>query len=140
MLTGSTLVRVVPNPGGGWDVREPGSTRALHHSAVKEKAVRRARSAMLDGGVVHVLDGEGVLLQAYTVPGPRDRPWWYIPPRPLSWVTGSLFLLLGILEVAGHGIGEFRFWLSLATGLLGGFYLVMLVVSHRRDRQSLQSE
>lgn len=140
MVTGSTLVRVVPNPDGGWDVREPGGTRALTHARTKDTAILRARTMMLNGGVVQVLDSEGYLLETYTVSGPRERPWWYIAPRRLSWVIGSMFVLQGVLQVAGRGIGEFRFWLGLTMGLLGICYLVMLVISYRRDRQLLQSE
>ena len=140
MLTGSTLVRVVPNPGGGWDVWEPGGTRALAHARTKDKAILRARTLMLDGGVVQVFHAEGSLLETYTVSGRRGRPWWYIPPRPWFWLIGSLFLLQGVFEVAGRGIGGLRFWLGLMMWLLGGFYLVMLVISYRRDRQLLQTE
>jgi len=95
---------------------------------------------MLAGGVVHVLDAEGALRETHTVPGPGERPWWYVPPRRLFWVIGSLYFVQGVVQLAGRGIDEFRFWLGLATVLLGGFYLVMLVVSRRRDRRLLQQE
>lgn len=135
MQTGSSLVRVVPGPDGGWDVRERGGLRALSHAAEKDAAVRKARAAMLNGGVVEVLDGAGTVLETHTVPGPGGRPWWYVPPRPLFWVVGLLFLVQGVFGVAGRSVGEFRFWLGLAALLLADFYLAVLVVSRRHDRQ-----
>jgi hypothetical protein len=140
MLTGSTIVRVVPNPAGGWDVREPGATRALSHAADKHKAVVRARGVMLAGGVVHVLDAEGALLETHTVPGPGEQPWWYAPPRRLTWVVAGGFFVQGVVQVPGRDIDDFRLWLGLATVLLAAFYLTMLIVSRRHDRRLLQPE
>ena len=50
MMTGSTVVRVVPSPTGGWDVREPGTARAIGHAAQQDAAVspRTAPSAGQD--------------------------------------------------------------------------------------------
>lgn len=140
MQTGSTLVRVVPNSAGGWDIREPGSGRPLSRAPTKDKAVLRARAAMLSAGTVQVLGADGLLLQTYLVSGPSERPWWYIPSRPLFWVAGVLFVLQGVLGLTGSRPGEFGFWLGLAVGLMGVFYLVLIAVSHRRDRRLLHAE
>jgi Uncharacterized protein conserved in bacteria (DUF2188) len=59
MVTGSTLVRVVPRPGGGWDVREPGGNPPLIHADSQAKAVKRAHSMLSRGGDVQVLDAGG---------------------------------------------------------------------------------
>ena len=42
MRTGSTLMRVVESPGGGRDIREPGSIRAVDHRADMNEAVIKA--------------------------------------------------------------------------------------------------
>ena len=135
MQTGSRLVRVVPGPAGGWDVRERGGLRTLSHATKKDAAVRQAGAAMLNGGIVQVLDAEGSVLETHSVPGPGGRPWWYVPPRPLSWVIGLLFLVQGAFGVAGRSVGELRFWLGLMMLLLACFSLVLLVVSRRHDRR-----
>jgi hypothetical protein len=138
MPTGSTLVRVVPNPAGGWDVREPGTTRALSHAADKDEALVRAHAVMLNGGVVQVLDDGGFLVETHTVPGPVDRPRWYVTPRPLFWALGALFLVQGIAGVAGRDPGGVRFWMGWAQLLLGALYLVLVSLSRRYDRRSVR--
>lgn len=141
MRTGSTLVRVLPNPGGGWDVREPGSTRALSHAAEEDEAVVRARAMMPQGGVVQVLDHGGFMVKTYTAPRPGKGPWWYVQPRPLLWVVGGLLLLQGILGVVTTVYpGEYRFWLGLVMGMMGGLYLALVVASRRRDRRLMLRE
>ena len=133
MQTGSTLVRVAPNPAGGWDVREPGTTRVLSHADGKDDALVRAHAVMLNGGVVQVLDGGGFLVETHTVPGPVDRPRWYVTPRPLFWALGALFLVQGIAGVAS--LGGLRFWMGWAQLLLGALYLVLVTLSRRYDRR-----
>lgn len=128
----------MPGLAGGWDVRERGGLRPLSHAVEKDAAVRRAGAATLNGGVVQVLDTGGVVVETRTVPAPRERPRWYVPPRPLFWSVGLLFLVQGVFGVAGRTVGEFRFWLGLATLLLACFYLALLVVSRRHDRQLQQ--
>lgn len=51
---------VVPNPGGGWDVRRGGSERASLHADIKREAVDRARETSRNQGTelrVHNKDG-----------------------------------------------------------------------------------
>lgn len=140
MRTGSTLVRVLPNPAGGWDVREPGSVRALGHAAERNAAVLRAQALMLSGGVVQLLDEAGVLVKTYTVPDPRQSSWWYVPPLPLSWAVGGLFTLQGAFTVATHQVDEAPFWLGLAMGLAGVLYLALAARSRRRNRRLILSQ
>lgn len=140
MRTGSTLVRVLPNPAGGWDVREPGSARALGHAAERDKAVLRAQALMVSGGVVQLLDDSGVLVKTYTVPGPGQNPWWYVPPLPLFWVVGGVFTLQGAFGVATHNISEIPFWLGLVMGLMGVLYLALVARSRGRDRRLVLSQ
>lgn len=140
MQTGSTLVRVAPNPAGGWDVREPGTTRVLAHAAHQDGAVRRAHAVMLNGGIVQVLNGEGFLVETRTVPSPLERPRWYIASRPLFWALGGLFLVQGVVGVVSRGPAELRFWLAVVQLLLGASYLVLMIVSRRHDRQLLHPE
>lgn len=109
MRTGGTLVRVLPRHGGGWDVREPGNARVLDHASQRDEAIRRAQSLMVNGGCVQVLDRDGFLDQTYSVPGPSERPWWYLQPSPLYWIMGGLFLLQGVLGISTLDPGQFRF-------------------------------
>lgn len=95
---------------------------------------------MMSGGVVQVLDHGGVLVKTYSVPGPGESPWWYVPPLPLFWVMGGLFLLQGIFGVVTHDVGEFQFWLYLVMGLMGVLYLALVVSSRRRHRRLVLSE
>ena len=92
MRTGATLVRVLPNPRGGWDVREPGSTRALGHAAERDRAVLRARTLLQRGGVVQVLDHGGSLIQTYSVSDPGKGPCdprSSLGPTPRSNISGG---------------------------------------------------
>ncbi|HEY0238672.1 MAG TPA: hypothetical protein VGC37_08505 [Friedmanniella sp.] len=140
MQTGSTLVRVAPNPSGGWDVREPGSARVLARAANRDGALLRAHAVMLNGGFVQVLDGEGFLVETRTVPSPAERPRWYVVSRPLFWALVVLFLVQGVAGVAGRGPAELRFWLGLVQLLLGAVYLVLMIMSRRHDRRLLRAD
>jgi hypothetical protein len=130
MRTGSTLVRVVPGSGGGWDVREPGSTRALVHVASQAEAERRARSMLTAGGVIQVLDGEGFLLSTESVPVPGPRPWWYQPPLGFLWVLGPLFAAQGLVRIIDDPTSWFG-WFMVAAGAL---HLSSVIFSRRTDR------
>jgi len=44
-------MRVVENPVGGWDIRQPGNPRAVDHYADMNMAVLKADTMMLNGGV-----------------------------------------------------------------------------------------
>lgn len=139
MRTGSTLVRVVENPGGGWDVREPGSTRVLAHSAEMNEAILKARTMMLNGGAVRIVNREGFVVETHTVPAPGDNPWWYLAPRPLFWFLGGLFVLQGVVGTLGRRGDGVLFWMYVVMGLVGVAYLAVLLISRRRDRRLAQS-
>lgn len=78
--------------------------------------------------------------ETHTVPGPKDRPWWYVPPRPLLWVVGVAFLLQGVFVDLDPDVGALRSWLGRATTLMGALYLVLLACSRRADRRLLKTE
>lgn len=52
---------VVPNPGGGWDVKAPGAKRASGHHTTQVEAERRAKEIVGNEGggevVIHRPDG-----------------------------------------------------------------------------------
>ncbi|MEQ1577468.1 MAG: DUF2188 domain-containing protein [Hyphomicrobium sp.] len=51
---------VVPNPGGGWDVKRGGSTRATGHHETKQQAIGQGREVSRSQGTelrIHNLDG-----------------------------------------------------------------------------------
>lgn len=93
---GSNLVRAVPNAGGGWELREPGSSRVPAQAPDKDAAVRRAWSVMANGGVIQILDVHGFLVETRTVPSPAGRPRGYVPP-----LTRGLVVLLLLQESSG---------------------------------------
>lgn len=72
---------VVPNPGGGWDVKKPGAARASSHHDTQRDATSRARDIVRNGGggEVRIHDTKGRIRDSDTVaPGndpnpPRDR-------------------------------------------------------------------
>jgi hypothetical protein len=53
---------VVPNPGGGWDIRAPGASRASEHTTTQQEAIDRARTIVHNSGggevVIHGQDGK----------------------------------------------------------------------------------
>jgi len=54
-------VHVVPNPGGGWDVKRPHAERASSHHLTKEEALVSGRElAKTDSSelIIHGLDGK----------------------------------------------------------------------------------
>lgn len=135
MKTASTVMRVVENPGGGWDIREPGSTRALAHSADMKDAVHRASTMMLHGGAVRIINRRGFVVETQAVPAPGQNPWWYLAPRPGFWALGGLFVLQGVFGTLSHRGGGVLFWVYLLMGLVGVSYIAMLLISRRRDRR-----
>ena len=58
--TGSGTHHVVPNPGGGWDVRRGGAERASGHFDTKQEAVDRGREISRNASTefkIHNRDG-----------------------------------------------------------------------------------
>lgn len=52
---------VVPNPEGGWDVKQPGADRASAHKDTQKEAIDRAREITSNTGgetVIHGRDGQ----------------------------------------------------------------------------------
>ncbi len=70
---------VVPNPKGGWDVKKPGSNRAVAHSNNQQAATDRARQIVRNagGGEVRIHGRDGRIRNADTIP-PGGDPH---PPR-----------------------------------------------------------
>ena len=68
---------VVPNPGGGWDVKKPGAQRASTHHDTQRQAERRAKQivAKAGGGEVRIHDRRGRIRDSDTVaPGNDPHP------------------------------------------------------------------
>lgn len=129
METGSTRVRVVPGSAGRWEVREPGSTRALLEVESPTVAVVRARKLLTRGGTVEILDQAGLVLETHVVPPPSaSQSWWYMPPKKLFWVLGALFLAQGVFHLVVDGLG----WPGVLFSFAGALYLSCLTASHRR--------
>lgn len=80
-VSGSKNRHVVPNPGGGWDVKAPGAGRASSHHDTQADAERRAKEIVRNrgGGEVRIHGRDGRIRDSDTVaPGndpnpPRDR-------------------------------------------------------------------
>ena len=70
---------VVPNGGGGWDVRAPGAARSSAHTDNQADAIRRAREIVgnAGGGEVVIHDRRGRIRDSDTIPSGNDP----IPPR-----------------------------------------------------------
>ncbi|MDD5313038.1 MAG: DUF2188 domain-containing protein [Dehalococcoidia bacterium] len=53
---------IVPNPGGGWDVRKPGASRASSHHDTQMEAEKRAKEILLRNGggeaIIHNQKGQ----------------------------------------------------------------------------------
>ena len=72
---------VVANPKGGWDVKKPGSGRAIVHTETQKDAVDRARKIVSNsgGGEVRIHGRDGRIRDSDTIaPGkdpnpPRDK-------------------------------------------------------------------
>jgi hypothetical protein len=70
---------VVPNPGGGWDVKAPGAARASSHHDTQAQAERAAKDIVRNqgGGEVRIHRPSGQIRDSDTV-GPGNDP---NPPR-----------------------------------------------------------
>lgn len=58
--TGGRTHHVVPNPGGGWDVRRAGAERSSGHFDRKQEAIERGREISRNAGTelkIHNLNG-----------------------------------------------------------------------------------
>lgn len=70
---------VVPNSGGGWDVKKPGADRASAHENTKAEAEARAKEIVRNAGggevVIHGRDGR---IQDSDTIRPGNDPF---PPR-----------------------------------------------------------
>lgn len=70
---------VVPDPGGGWNVRAPNADRSSGHFDTQQQAIDRARDIVRNtgGGEVVIHDRRGRVRDSDTVPPGRDPN----PPR-----------------------------------------------------------
>lgn len=70
---------VVPNPGGGWDVKAPGAGRASSHHDTQADAERRAKEIVgnLGGGEARIHGRDGRIRDSDTVAPAKDPN----PPR-----------------------------------------------------------
>lgn len=139
METGSTLVRVVPGRTGRWEVREPGSSRALFETGSPVVAVARAKKLLTGGGTVQVLDQTGRVLEAQTVPRPSAAPHrWYIRPGTQRWVLLLLSLSWIISSPvrlqAGADTPDIVF--GLLGAVIGLAFLLGVFLSIRFDRSA----
>ena len=76
---GPNARHVVQNPGGGWDVRKPGSSRSSAHTGTQAEAVERAREIVGNsgGGEVRTHGRDGKIRDSSTV-APGNDPY---PPK-----------------------------------------------------------
>ena len=68
---------VVPNPGGGWDVKAPGAGRASSHHDTQAEAEKRAKEIVGNrgGGEVRIHGRDGRIRDSDTVaPGNDPNP------------------------------------------------------------------
>lgn len=70
---------VVPSPKGGWDVKKPGSTRAVAHGDTQKAATDKARESVrkAGGGEVRIHGRDGRIRDSDTIPPGRGPN----PPR-----------------------------------------------------------
>jgi len=70
---------VVPNSGGGWDVKKPNASRASSHHDTQAQAEARAKGivARAGGGEVVIHGADGRIRDSDTVPPGKDP----FPPR-----------------------------------------------------------
>jgi hypothetical protein len=65
---------VVPSPRGGWDVKKPGSNRAVAHTDSQQAATDRARQIVRNagGGEVRIHGRDGRIRDSDTIAPGRD--------------------------------------------------------------------
>lgn len=70
---------VVPNPGGGWDVKAPGAKRASSHQQTQAAAIDAARQIVHNqgGGELVVHNRQGQIRDKDTIPPAQDP----FPPK-----------------------------------------------------------
>lgn len=70
---------VVPNPGGGWDVKKPGAERASSHHDTQKDAIDRGRAIVrgAGGGELRIHGRDGRIRDSDTV-APGHDPY---PPK-----------------------------------------------------------
>ena len=78
-MSTSNSRHVVPNPGGGWDVKAPGANRASSHHGTQAEAEQRAKEIVANrgGGEVRIHRRDGRIRDSDTV-APGNDP---SPPR-----------------------------------------------------------
>lgn len=70
---------VVPNSGGGWDVKKPGGDRASAHTSTQKEAIQRATEIVHNagGGEVRIHGRDGQIRDSNTIK-PGNDPF---PPK-----------------------------------------------------------
>lgn len=70
---------VVPNPGGGWDVKKPRANRASAHTDTQREATQRATEIVRNsgGGEVRIHGRDGQVRDSTTI-APGNDPY---PPK-----------------------------------------------------------
>lgn len=70
---------VVPNPGGGWDVKKPDAARSGAHTGTQREATQRATEIVRNsgGGEVRIHGRDGQIRDSNTV-APGNDPY---PPK-----------------------------------------------------------
>lgn len=65
---------VVPNSGGGWDVKAPGATRASSHHDTQADAINRGREIIgnAGGGELNIHGRDGSIRAKDTIPKGND--------------------------------------------------------------------
>ncbi len=65
---------IVRNPGGGWDVKKPGASRASSHHATQTEAEERAKQILSrdGGGEARIHGRDGRIRDSDTVPPGND--------------------------------------------------------------------
>lgn len=73
---GPNARHVVPNRGGGWDVKKPGATRSSAHADTLTEATQRATQIVRNsgGGEVRIHGRDGKILDSSTV-APGNDPF-----------------------------------------------------------------
>lgn len=65
---------VVPNPGGGWDVKKGGAQRASIHRATKQEAENAGREISRNQGTEFVIHGRDGVIQRSDSHGNDPNP------------------------------------------------------------------